>query len=138
MSAKLKGTVKWFDTTKGFGFLLVDDDRGDVLLHANVLRNFGRGSVVEGSIVEFEVQDTDKGRQVSIIHSLDVPDENHEGFDDSGEFGIPDVSGIEMVPARVKWFDKSKGFGFANVYQSQEDIFLHMDCLLYTSDAADD
>ena len=36
MSVKLKGTVKWFDTTKGFGFLLVDDDKGDVLLHANV------------------------------------------------------------------------------------------------------
>ena len=54
MSVKLKGTVKWFDTTKGFGFLLVDDDKGDVLLHANVLRNFGRGSVVEGSTVAFE------------------------------------------------------------------------------------
>ena len=35
MSVKLKGTVKWFDTTKGFGFLLVDDSKGDVLLHAN-------------------------------------------------------------------------------------------------------
>ena len=81
MSVKLKGTVKWFDTTKGFGFLLVDDDKGDVLLHANVLRNFGRGSVVEGSTVEFEVQDTDKGRQVSIIHSLDVPSEHTEGFE---------------------------------------------------------
>ena len=75
LSVKLKGTVKWFDTTKGFGFLLVDDNKGDVLLHANVLRNFGRGSVVEGTTVEFEVQDTDKGRQVSIIHSLDLPNE---------------------------------------------------------------
>ena len=34
MSVKLKGTVTWFDTTKGFGFLLVDDGNGDVLLHA--------------------------------------------------------------------------------------------------------
>ena len=129
MSVKLKGTVKWFDTTKGFGFLLVDDDKGDVLLHANVLRNFGRGSVVEGSTVEFEVQDTDKGRQVSIIHRLNVPNEITEGFEESEEFGIPDVSGVEMVPARVKWFDKSKGFGFANVYKSHEDIFLHMEVL---------
>ena len=112
MSVRLKGTVKWFDTTKGFGFLLVDDNKGDVLLHANVLRNFGRGSVVEGSSVEFEVQDTEKGRQVSIIHSLDVPNETNEIFEDSEEFGIPDVSGVELVPARVKWFDKSKGFGF--------------------------
>ena len=92
MSVKLKGTVKWFDTTKGFGFLLVDDDMGDVLLHANVLRNFGRGSVVEGSTVEFEVQDTDKGRQVSIIHSLNVPNEITEGLEESEDFGIPDVS----------------------------------------------
>ena len=130
MSVKLKGTVKWFDTTKGFGFLLVDDGKGDVLLHANVLRNFGRGSVVEGSTVEFEVQDTDKGRQVSIIHSLNVPNETTEGFEESEDFGIPDVSGVEMVPARVKWFDKSKGFGFANVYRSHEDIFLHMELSL--------
>jgi len=129
LSVKLKGTVKWFDTTKGFGFLVVDDGNGDVLLHANVLRNFGRGSVVEGSTVEFEVQDTDKGRQVSIIHSLDVPNETNEGLEEREEFGIPDVSGVEMVPARVKWFDKSKGFGFANVYKSHEDIFLHMEIL---------
>ena len=129
MSVKLIGTVKWFDTTKGFGFLLVDDDKGDVLLHANVLRNFGRGSVVEGSTVEFEVQDTNKGRQVSIIHSLDVPSETADSVVDDEDFGIPDVSGVEMVPARVKWFDKSKGFGFANVYKSDEDIFLHMEIL---------
>ena len=96
MSVKLKGTVKWFDTTKGFGFLLVDDDMGDVLLHANVLRNFGRGSVVEGSTVEFEVQDTDKGRQVSIIHSLNVPNEITEGLEESEEFGIPDLSLIHI------------------------------------------
>ena len=129
MSVRLKGTVKWFDTTKGFGFILVDDYKGDVLLHANVLRNFGRGSVVEGSTVEFEVQDTEKGRQVSIIHSLNAPSEPKEVLEDSEEFGIPDVSGVEMVPARVKWFDKSKGFGFANVYRSNEDIFLHMEIL---------
>ena len=129
MSVKLKGIVKWFDTTKGFGFLLVDDDKGDVLLHANVLRNFGRGSVVEGTTVEFDVQDTDKGRQVSVIYSLDVPSESTEGLHETEEFGIPDVSEVEMEPARVKWFDKSKGFGFANVYKSNEDIFLHMEVL---------
>ncbi len=129
LSVRLKGTVKWFDTTKGFGFILVDDDEGDVLLHANVLRNFGRGSVVEGSKVEFEVQNTEKGRQVSTIHSLNTPSEPKEVLEDSEEFGIPDVSGVEMVPARVKWFDKSKGFGFANIYKSNEDIFLHMEIL---------
>ena len=130
MSSNLKGRVKWFDSSKGFGFLLVDDDKGDVLLHANVLRNFGRGSVVEGTMVEFEVQETDKGRQVSIIHNLETPaDIVDTTIEEGEEFGIPDVSGKEMVPARVKWFDKAKGFGFANVFKSQEDIFLHMEVL---------
>ena len=41
----LKGHVKWFDTSKGYGFLVVEDGSGDILLHANVLKNFGRGSV---------------------------------------------------------------------------------------------
>jgi CspA family cold shock protein len=129
LSANLKGRVKWFDSTKGFGFLVVDDHKGDVLLHANVLRNFGRGSVVEGTEVEFEVQETDKGRQVSVIHNIDLTIGQEETIDEGEEFGIPDVSGVEVVPARVKWFDKAKGFGFANVFKSQEDIFLHMEIL---------
>ncbi|MHA1128835.1 MAG: cold-shock protein, partial [Alphaproteobacteria bacterium] len=38
----IKGQVKWFDATKGFGFVVSEDEDGDILLHANVLRNFGR------------------------------------------------------------------------------------------------
>ena len=70
MESRLKGQVKWFDTTKGYGFILVNDDSGDILLHSNVLRNFGRGSVAEGTEIEFEVQETDRGRQVSLIHDI--------------------------------------------------------------------
>ena len=60
-----KGQVKWFDAAKGYGFLVADDDQGDILLHANVLRNFGRGSIAEGSVVSFSLQSTDRGRQAS-------------------------------------------------------------------------
>jgi CspA family cold shock protein len=124
----LKGHVKWFDTSKGYGFLVLDDNSGDILLHANVLRNFGRGSVAEGTIIEFEVQETERGRQVSQIIDIELPrDESAEG--ESSNFGIPTVSGVEMLPARVKWFDKSKGFGFANIFKSDLDIFLHMEVL---------
>ena len=70
MESKFKGHVKWFDTTKGYGFILLSDESGDILLHSNVLRNFGRGSVAEGTEIEFEVQETDRGRQVSKI--LDI------------------------------------------------------------------
>ena len=124
----LRGHVKWFDTSKGYGFLVVEDGSGDILLHSNVLKNFGRGSVVEGTTMKFELQETERGRQVSRIVDIEAPkDELNEK--EISEFGAPLVDGIEMVPARVKWFDKSKGFGFANSFKSELDIFLHMEVL---------
>ena len=123
-----RGHVKWFDTSKGYGFLVVEDDLGDILLHANVLKNFGRGSVSEGTIIDFEVQETERGRQVSQIIDIEIPKDEPKD-DTKVDFGVPDVENVEMVPARVKWFDKSKGFGFANSFRSDLDIFLHMEVL---------
>ena len=124
----VRGHVKWFDTSKGYGFLVVEDDLGDILLHANVLKNFGRGSVSEGTIIDFEVQETERGRQVSQIIDIEIPKDETKD-DTKVDFGVPDVENVEMVPARVKWFDKSKGFGFANSFRSDLDIFLHMEVL---------
>ena len=124
----LRGHVKWFDTSKGYGFLVVDDGSGDILLHSNVLKNFGRGSVVEGTVINFELQETERGRQVSRIVDIEAPSDEINEEEASG-FGVPNVDGVEMVPARVKWFDKSKGFGFANAFKSELDIFLHMEVL---------
>lgn len=121
------GQVKWFDAVKGFGFVVADDGGPDILLHANVLRNFGQGSVADSSNVELRVQETDRGLQAVEVLSLtppvlDADDENSIGL-------LVDAHNIEMIPARVKWFDKGKGFGFANAYGSNEDIFLHIEVL---------
>ena len=124
---KVFGHVKWFDIDKGFGFLNVEDNGGDILLHSNVLKNFGRTSVSEGTKLEFEFQETDKGRQVSIIHNIFnsknivIPDKN--------EISVEAKNTINFFPARVKWFNKSKGFGFANIFRSNDDIFLHIEIL---------
>ena len=126
----LRGHVKWFDTSKGYGFLVVEDGSGDILLHSNVLKNFGRGSVVEGTIINFELQETDRGRQVSRIVDIEAPNDELND-EEASDYGVPDVEGVKMVPARVKWFDKSKGFGFANAFKSELDIFLHMEVLRY-------
>ena len=127
----LRGHVKWFDTSKGYGFLVVEDGSGDILLHANVLKNFGRGSVAEGTQVAFEAQETDRGRQVSRIIDIEARKDDIADMDGT-DFGVPLVDGVEMVPARVKWFDKSKGFGFANSFKSELDIFLHMEVLRHS------
>ncbi|RLJ41779.1 putative cold-shock DNA-binding protein [Litoreibacter meonggei] len=121
------GQVKWFDAVKGFGFVVADEGGPDILLHANVLRNFGQGSVADASMVELRVQETDRGLQAVEVLSLTPP------VVDPEEGGIASViadhDDIEMIPARVKWFDKGKGFGFANAYGSSDDIFLHVEVL---------
>lgn len=125
-----KGQVKWFDAAKGYGFLVADDDLGDILLHANVLRNFGRGSIAEGSLVSFSVQQTERGRQASEIFEIVAPVENTEIADDEQSLAeLPIVKDVPLEPARIKWFDKAKGFGFANTFGSGEDIFLHLEVM---------
>lgn len=126
----IKGQVKWFDAAKGFGFIVCEDTEGDILLHANVLRNFGRSSVAEGSQIVIEVQVTDRGRQASIIHEIDAPISEVIAADAENIPSIPDVAeDVPFLPARVKWFDKAKGFGFANVFGRDADIFLHVEIL---------
>lgn len=121
------GQVKWFDAVKGFGFVVADSGGADILLHANVLRNFGQGSVADDSRVELRVQQTDRGLQAIEVLSLTPPEGGSEA--ESEPFVSEALTGVELTPARVKWFDKSKGFGFANAYGHRDDIFLHIEVL---------
>lgn len=125
----IKGHVKWFDPTKGFGFIVPEDGGKDVLLHANVLRNYGQGSVADGAEIEIEVQQTERGLQaVSVVDILVVADAVPP-LRDMEELSSEDIAKVEIQPARVKWFDKAKGFGFANVFRDHEDVFVHVDVL---------
>jgi CspA family cold shock protein len=121
------GRVKWFDAVKGFGFVVADTGGPDILLHANVLRNFGQGSVADSSVVEMRVQETERGYQAVEVISVTPP----ELDEDDIEALVPmeDLGDVPLTPSRVKWFDKAKGFGFANAYADDEDIFLHIEVL---------
>lgn len=126
-----QGHVKWYNMAKGFGFIVTDDPGPDILVHANILRNFGCETLGEGSAIEVVAQEGERGLQAVEILSV----EEQEPIDDSENFqrsvpqkydGSPD--GVWM-PARVKWFDKMRGFGFANAFGSKDDIFIHMEIL---------
>ena len=115
---------------KGFGFILPDDGGPDILLHANVLRNFGQSSVADGATVGISVLETERGLQAVEVLNVTAPEEA-----EASEFELPngqtldDFENLELEPARIKWFDKGKGYGFANVFGSSADIFIHVEVL---------
>ena len=122
--------MKWFDPVKGFGFVVSDDGGPDILLHANVLRNFGQGSVADGARIQIEVQKTERGVQAIQVYEIEPPETEMATPLADFEFIDPEIMAQAVVePARVKWFDKAKGFGFANVFGKPEDVFIHIEVL---------
>lgn len=128
------GVVKWFDTAKGFGFVVSPDADRDILLHANVLRNFGQNSIADGSRIALRVVHTARGIQAKEVLSVAPPD--LDTLADQPREALPfddTLVGGDLEPARVKWFDRAKGFGFANVFGLNEDVFIHIEILRRSS-----
>lgn len=127
---QVSGHVKWFDPGKGFGFVVSDAGGPDILLHVNVLRNFGQSSVADGALVEIITHQTERGVQAIEVVSITPPLRDSEPvLTDIARLNMDEVRNSPLEPARVKWFDKGKGFGFANVFGRPEDIFLHIEVL---------
>lgn len=126
----VNGRVKWFDPAKGFGFIVSDDAESDVLLHANVLRNYGQNSVADGAGITVRVLKTQRGVQAVEVISVQAPAGVAVPLAEEGTQMDPEeVAALPLEPARVKWFDKGKGFGFANVFGRPEDVFIHIEVL---------
>ena len=126
----LQGRVKWFDPAKGFGFIVSDTTNADILLHANVLRNFGQSSVADGAGVTVRIQTTARGVQAVEVLAIDPPEGHVVPLGElAGELSAADLTALPLEAARVKWFDKAKGFGFANAFGSADDIFIHIEVL---------
>lgn len=126
------GIVKWYDAAKRYGFVVLDDDKTDVLLHASVLRDIDARFVLPGAIVEFEVQETERGLSVSKVLAVKVPEGNavrRRRNSNGKEIPYTPCSPEAMVPARVKWYNPIKGYGFVNTTMSTADVFIHAETL---------
>ena len=124
------GYIKWFDPVKGFGFVVSDSGGPDILLHVNTLRNYGQSSVADNARITVIAQETQKGVQAVEVLTIEPPRlDQTTALQDFADMDPADFANLDLEPGRVKWFDKGKGFGFANVFGRAEDVFLHVEVL---------
>ncbi len=124
---EVSGTIKWFDVSKGYGFVVPDDGGADILLHVTILRRSGFQSAYEGARVVCEAQKRVKGMQVFRVIGMDESTAVHPSQNGAPRthVQVTPSSGYEI--AIVKWFNRVKGFGFLTRGEGTDDIFLHME-----------
>ena len=126
---EISGSIKWFDVSKGYGFI-VPDIAGvpDILLHVTVMRRDGFHTALEGARVVCMVKKGERGLQCIQVKSIDLSTAVHPSeLPARTHVVVSPESGLER--AIVKWFNREKGFGFLTRGEGTEDIFIHMETL---------
>ena len=125
---EIAGSIKWFDASKGYGFIVPDNGLPDVLLHVTCLRAGGYQTAYEGARVHAQVLKRPKGMQAFRILSMDESTAIHPSQ-------LPQRTHVVVEPesdwerAMVKWFNRVRGFGFLTRGEGTPDVFVHMETL---------
>ena len=127
-AVEISGVIKWFDVSKGYGFIVPDNGQGDVLLHVTCLRRDGFQTAYEGARIVCEALPRQRGMQAFRVLSMDESTAvNPAQLPARTHVSVTPTSGLER--AQVKWFNRLRGFGFLSRGEGTADIFVHMETL---------
>ena len=143
-TVRISGRVKWFDVGKGYGFIVPDDPgqtgTADVLLHISSLKDGGWDGAGEGALISCDCARRPKGWQVTVVHDLaesevEPAPPRRSAYDglraDPRSLDRADTVPVpgDLEAATVKWFNRTKGYGFVVRATDPGDIFVHIETL---------
>jgi cold shock protein len=105
---RVEAKVKWFNASKGFGFVTMTDGSPDAFLPMAILRRAGYEDVREGASITCEVGAGAKGPLVTTVIDIDLSTAVAPGFSADRRGARPSSS----LEGAVKWFEPDKGYGF--------------------------
>lgn len=126
-SKPVRSRIKWFNTTKGFGFAVPEEDPCDAFIHITTLQDAGIKELGDGAILSCHVVKGPKGALVTKVEEL-----IDEGINPTPiTFRVESLEDevIETMEGTVKWYKPDKGFGFVIPEDGQKDVFVHKTCL---------